>query len=784
MKFTVFLLLITSFSLLAQEETATLSGYVTIDKNSLALNDVNVIINGLSIGTTTDSSGFYSIKIPPGKNKITFSCIGYESVSKEINISGSAHSVRLDIVLTLKIYQTNEVSVRGNKIVKPISLQEIKEKDLTTMPNLYSDVIRGVKILPGVTSNNELTNAYNVRGGNFDENLIYLNGYEIYRPFLLQQGVEESQSIVNQNMVRDIRFYNGAFPVNFDDKMSSVLEINYKNSFDSTLNGNVNIDMLNTGVTLNKRFGKLNLSSGFRYANPALFANVLQTSGKYRPYFVDFQLLSSYDFSENSALELFLLKAYNKFDLTPSNWEGQFQLSRTDIRQVTLEYSGNQFYKFNRGIAGLRYFTKPTVNTGFDLSFAYYSNKEEENKNLSNDVYYSEDAYNPQDNRQYLKTAYTFSNNNLLVNTYELKSDASYVLNNHNFGGGIKFKISKMNNNLDESTYEVGTDSVLNAPYSAKLNQNINFNSVSGYFEDNIYFNEKLQSELGVRVLKYYYNNQTLVSPRININYNINEKNKLNLGWGFYYQPPYFYELRDKDLSTLKPLLAQKAVHYVLSWENKLNKTSKLLTEVYYKRLTNLIPYYVDQLKLLYSDKNNFDGYAFGVDLQYRGELVRGITSWIGYSYLDTKERNLTNNTGYKRRLLDQTHTIRIYLQDGAQRHKNFQSHVVFIFGSGFLFHPQKTITDPSTGVNTITIDYDRVGTFPFYFRVDMGLTFEINLGANNMLTISPEVYNIFNQYNIASYSYYHVLSETKQPVPIPNIYSKRFFNVGLSLGF
>ncbi len=164
--------------------------------------------------------------------------------------------------------------------------------------------------------------------------------------------------------------------------------------------------------------------------------------------------------------------------------------------------------------------------------------------------------------------------------------------------------------------------------------------------------------------------------------------------------------------------------------------------------------------------------------------MVKGITSWIGYSYLDTKERNLTNNTGYKRRLLDQTHTIRIYLQDGAQRHKNFQSHVVFIFGSGFLFHPQKTVTDPSTGVNTIAIDYDRVGTFPFYFRVDMGLTFEFNLGANNMLTISPEVYNIFNQYNIASYSYYHVLPETKQPVPIPNIYSKRFFNVGLSLGF
>jgi CarboxypepD_reg-like domain/TonB dependent receptor-like, beta-barrel len=784
MKSTVLILLLLSFQLSAQENKTLLSGSVTSSKTSQPVKDANIIVENTSFGTTTDTSGFYSIKIPSGSYLVTFSCIGYESHRHIIKISQSIKNIKLDIILNPKVYETGEVSVKGDKTTKPISVQDIKEKDLVTMPNLYSDVIRGVKILPGVTSNNELTSAYNVRGGNFDENLIYLDGYEIYRPFLLQQGIEESQSIVNQNMVRDIRFYNGAFPVNFDDKMSSVLEINYKNNFDSSLNGNINFDLLNTGLTLNKRFGNLNISTGFRYANPALFANVLQTTGKYRPYFTDIQILSSYDFSESSGLELFFLKAYNKFDLTPDNWEGQFQLNRVDIRQVTLEYNGKQYYSFNRSIAGLKYFNQLSKKLGLDFSFAYYFNKEAENKNLSNNVYYSEDAYNPGNDRQYLKTAYDFSDNSLLVNTYEIKSGATYTSGNHIFRGGIKLKFSRMNNVLNESTYEIGPDTVLNAPYSAMLNQDVNFNSIAAFLEDNLSFSEALNANFGIRALKYYYNNQTLISPRINVNYNLNPGNKLSFGWGFYYQPPYYYELRDKDLSTIKPLLAQKAVHYVLSWENKFNPTSDILAEVYYKKLTDIIPYYIDQLKLIYSDQNNFDGYAFGVDLQYRGELVKGITSWIGYSYLDTKERNLTNNTGFKRRLLDQTHTIRIYLQDGAKRHKNFQSHVVFIFGSGFLFHPQKTITDPVTGLNTITTDYDRVGTFPFYFRVDMGLTFSFDIGESYKLIIIPEVYNIFNQYNIASYSWYHVLSETKQPVPIANIYSKRFFNIGVKLSF
>jgi len=316
------------------------------------------------------------------------------------------------------------------------------------------------------------------------------------------------------------------------------------------------------------------------------------------------------------------------------------------------------------------------------------------------------------------------------------------------------------------------------------LNQSVNFKSISGFIEDNISITENLNANLGVRVLKYYYNDELLISPRLNIDYKLDGKNKLSFGWGYFYQPPYYYELRDKDLTTIKPLKSQKAIHYILSWEKKLNPTSDFLVEVYYKQLKNLIPYYIDQLKLVYSNQNNSDGYAYGVDLQYRGELVKGITSWIGYSYLNTKEKNVANNSGYQRRLLDQTHTIRIYLQDRVKRRKNFQSHVIFNLGSGFLYHPQKTIQDPTTKLYSMTPDYDQVRKFPFYFRVDMGLTFRFDLGKNYELILIPEVYNVFNKYNIATYSWHHILPETEQPIPIANVYSKRFFNIGVNLSF
>ncbi len=324
----------------------------------------------------------------------------------------------MSVKLIPTVLVQNEVNVKGEKENLSPVIQEIKEKDLDKMPNMYSDVMRSVKILPGVTSNNELTSAYNVRGGNFSENLIYLNGYEIFRPFLIDQGVEESQSIINQNMVSNLQFYNGSFPARYDDKMSSALEVNYKNNSKEYLNGEVNVNLLNMGITLQDKMKNFSWMVGFRDAYPTLFLTKLQTAGKYKPKFIDFQFFGTYDFSKNSSLQLLFLNASNKFDLTPENSAGQFQVSTLDIRQVLLKYTGSQIYNFNTNLTGLKYFQNISRKVKSISSASFYTINESENKNLYTNIYYSDDAFNPYDNQRYLKTRLEKSDNSLKINIF------------------------------------------------------------------------------------------------------------------------------------------------------------------------------------------------------------------------------------------------------------------------------------------------------------------------------------------------------------------------------
>ncbi|MBZ0199713.1 MAG: TonB-dependent receptor, partial [Ignavibacteriaceae bacterium] len=728
----------------------------------------------------TDSAGSYSLSLPNNHYYIKYSYVGFDAVKREVLLNGG--KLRIDVLMYPVVIEQPEINISGMRSKESPVKQQIKEKDFDRIPNLFSDVIRSVKILPGVTSNNELTSAYNVRGGNFSENLIYLNGYEIYRPFLLQQGIEESQSIINQDMVGNLVFYNGAFPAEFGDKMSSALEVNYKKGEQGTLKGTVHASLLNLGVSLSGGLKKINFSTGFRFAYPSMFSKVLQTKGNYNPQFKDFQFFTTYFISNSSNIELFFLSANNEFDLTPDTWRGHFQVSRGDVKEVSIEYTGEKIYNFNTSLTGLKLNSELFDNFNFTTSAAYYINKEAINKNIISSVYFSDDGYNPNDGREYLKSRYEKNKNNLNINTVELKSEAQYKYSVNTFRLGMEYRTSNMKNILNESNYEQGKDSILFAPENLNINQNINYNSIAGYLQDDIYFNEKLKVVLGVRYLKYYFTDENLISPRASLTYTYSGENSINILWGYYYQPPYFYEVRDKEV--YKDLRSQKAVHYIFNWQVVFNRGMKFTTDVYYKQLSNLIPYYLDDLKIVYSDKNNSEGYAYGFDLQFEGELVKGMNTWIGYSYLNTKDRKTEKGSIYQRRLLDQTHTIRIFLQDKMPKIPSLQSHVNFMFGTGFLFHPRKTIYDESAKEYHIVIDYDRVKEYPFYFRVDMGLTYKMNIGGSKNILFTAEVFNIFNKNNIASYSWYHVFPETTQPIAVPNIFSPRFFNVGAEFSF
>jgi len=784
MKNIVFLLLCLSSFTFAQNKYILIEGQVTDSEKKSPIKGAIISVLSSSIGALSDSAGYYKIKVTPGKYKIRVSFVGFQSQVTEFVIKGNSKTIENNVSLKSKTFVTNEVTVVSSQQLNKPNMQVINDKDIVKMPNLFSDVMRGVKILPGVTSNNELTSAYYVRGGNYNENLIYLNGFTIYRPFLIQEGVEESQSILNQNMAKDLHFYNGAFPASLDDKISSALQVNYLDSFTEELRGEVSVDLFYTGAILKNRIGNLNWIGGLRYSYPSLFLSNLQTKGTYHPAFKDFQLFANYVFPDSSNLEVLLIYAKNKFDLTPTDWKGNFQTSRDDVKEVKLNYSGQNIYNFDTDLMGISYTLPLSDISNLRNSFSYYTIKENANKDLSMDVFYSEDGYNPDENAQFLKTRYEKNDNALKINIYEYNAEYKLKTLAYNLTAGAKFIWTKMDNQYSESSYEIGPDTVLNAPFSANLSQNINFNSVAGYMQSEIFLSTKFQVNAGARLLKYYYNDELLLSPRLNVLYYLDAKNTFSTSWGLYYQPPFFYELMNKDMSSQKPLLSQKASSFELNWETIFKKDMKFTAQLYYKRLTKLIPYDIDKLKIIYGNENNAEGYAYGMDLQYQGELIKGTKSWIGYSYLNSQEKNLSTNTGYQPTLLDQTHTIRIFLQDRMPKYPNFQAHVLFLVGSGFRYYLSKTVTDPVTGLHNIVPDYSKTDVFPFFSRIDMGLSFAFVISEKQRLTLTADVYNIFDKQNIGSYDWYHVFPTTNYAVHVPNVYSPRFFNVAANYSF
>ncbi len=774
--FNFFIVAIISFQALAQDRSASIVGHVDDAKTNSPLAGVNVFVLGTSYGTTTDSLGNFSMKIDPGNYRIRFSSVGYEPVSRDFDAVAGAKIYYTNISLMPTAYVANEVTINADRYLASPSIHTIDEKSLQYIPNLFSDVTRSVTILPGVTSDNELTSAYNVRGQNFDANLIYLDGYEIYRPYLVQQGIEENQSTINGNMAAGLQFYDGAFPVEYGDKMSSVLVVDYKKTQDTVLGGEVNADLLNLGVTLHERIGGLNWVTGFRYAYPSSFTGVLQTKGTYIPRYTDFQLLASYALPDDIKMELLFITAKNTFDMTPQDWTGDFAVGAWDaFRRIVLRFAGADNYRYDSDLLGLRMTAPLDPNSKLSASLAYYYDKESYNENLSYDIYYSPDAYNPQDNVSYLGTGYEYADNSLKMNRIEFKTGFDSDYGTHDTKAGIGLRTSLMDNSLDESTYYVPPTS---ASYLANSNQQFTFNSISAYIAEDIVLNPEFTVNFGLRALKYYFNSEFLVSPRASASFVPDSINSLSLGWGYYYQPPYFYETRDKSWDTARTLLSQRAIQYALRYEHKFKKNADLLAEVYFKNLSRLIPYYyTNQLELSYGDTNNYDGYAYGLNLQYHGELSEGLETWIGYDYLNAQERKA--GMPFQRSLLDQTHTIRIFLQDAMPGLHNSQAHVRLLFGTGYLYHPLVSVPGPG-GSSQVVPDYNEVDQYPFYYRIDMGLTYKFAFDRRRNVTLTVEVLNVFDKNNIVSYSWYIIAPEFDQPMRVPNLLSARFFNVGV----
>lgn len=768
-----------SIPIFGQNSHQTISGKVVSSHKNEPLENCNIYIEEIGTGTATDSSGYYNLELREGTYNLTFSYIGFESEKHKIKLR--KNSVLLNVDLNQILISGEEVKIIAEREPDPIVIQKIENKDIQKMPTIYSDVLRSVQILSGVTTSNELTSGYNVRGGTFDENLIYLNGYEIYRPFLLRVGVEENQTTINPYMVEKLTFYNGAFPASYGDRMASALDVSYSSKHNSDIKGIIYSSLLNSGLNLRNRYKNFNWSLGLRYANPSKFLNNLQTRGDYKPLYSDAQFFGNYEINKNSEIELLAIYSDNKFEVSPTNWNGSFGgFMRGDYRGVSIKSEGSRVYSYLNSLIGLKYRRQISDKTNLNFSYSRYWVKEKEKYNLSSNIYYYFDAMNPNEDLEYLKSRSENGNNSLTLTSHRFKTLISHGFKKHHFTAGAEYRISKIENNIFENFYEQGDSLITERPIFTNFNKSYNLNSLSFFIEDYILINKKIEANIGLRYLNYEYSNENLLSPRAYVIYKPSPINTFKFNWGYYYQPPFINELRSSEIDNLK---SQRSIHYVLGWETQVNEKLKFNAEVYYKDFSNLIPFYFDEFRMNYVGKNSLDGYAFGVDLMYEGEVVEGMKSWIGYSYLDTKQRKKGESNNYQRRLLDQNHTIQIFLQDKMRKHPNWQSHLRFLVGSGYLYYNRILTTDESSET-FVDIDFTNPQEYFFYFRVDMGLSASFDLGNDYKITAIAEVLNVFNRYNAGAYEWVHIFKEIQAPIKIPHILSKRFLNVKFELSF
>jgi len=302
------------------------------------------------------------------------------------------------------------------------------------------------------------------------------------------------------------------------------------------------------------------------------------------------------------------------------------------------------------------------------------------------------------------------------------------------------------------------------------------FNSYSSYIDASYSFSNTLSLQAGFKVLNYEYNKELLFSPRISISYIPFEYHSFSLAYGHFYQPPFYYELKYDTFDEGTILKSQNSVQVNLNWDYRFKDKVALKAGVYYKDLDNIIPYYIDNQKTIYMHGNVNEGYAYGLDFMFQGEITKGLNSRLGYSYLDTKERPKAGGV-YTRRLTDQTHTIQVFLQDKISKHPNWQSHLRFLFGSGFLYYYPTVQTNNETGQREMKIELSNPREYLIYLRVDMGLSANFNVGTGKIIAVA-EVLNMFDQKNIANYNFVQVFKDFKYPIQIPTVLSSRFFNI------
>ena len=820
MKTHIKLLLIISilYSTALWAQKATVRG-VILDVFDQPIPSVNITFG--NTGAISDLDGYYLIEISANKQvQVTYSHIGHKNVQATLNLSNN-EDYELNPVMKTDIEQIATVVISGRENKRIQGITTLSPEAIRRMPSAISGVTSLLTSLPGINSNNELSTQYAVRGGNYDENLVYVNEIEVYRPFLIRSGQQEGLSFVNDDLTSSVDFSAGGFQAKFGDKLSSVLDITYRKP--TELQASLDASLLGASVSAGgiSDDGKFTGIVGLRYRDNSLFVNAKETQTNFKPTFLDAQTYLSYKF--NNKLEVGFLGniAINKYSYKPLTRQTNFG-SLADPVALLVFYDGQEEDKYDTYFGALKATYVASQNYTAKFIGSIYQTQEQEyfdvlaqyrlgevdtsigSENLG-EVTFSEG----------IGSQLTHARNNLDALIVNLEHKGNATIGENEFEYGVKFTHEDIRDRVQEyeiidsagfsirppvidfanlQPYEPFTSEIV--PYTNIRAQNdVQINRLSGYGQwsrRTTIGSTDLWLNAGVRAHNWSVSGQdiqtttqTVFSPRAQVSLKPNwDKDMLfRLSGGVYHQPPFYRELRDSTGTVRPGVKAQKSIHLVLGNDYSFDLWDRPFTlnsEVYYKKLTDVNPYTLDNVRIRYRARNNAVAYAYGLDLRLAGEFVPGTESWISLGYLKTQEN--IDNKGYIFRPTDQRLKIGMLFQDYVKVVPNLKGYLNLQYNTG-LPGGSPSYADP----------YNFQERLPDYKRVDLGVSYVI-IDAQRQkeegvfkyfkeLTLGAEIFNIFDVQNSISNTFVRDVY-TKVQYSIPNYLSPRVFNVRLTAKF
>ena len=798
--FIIIICLIATLKMMAQEFT--LQGRVTDDDNNpVELATVSVVSQGKVAFTSL--KGEFSMHLHSADSvAVKFSMIGYKTKVRVLRKPRGKQT--LQVVLHTDATILGDVNVTGEKIQSD-QTQEIKIKDIKMAPSANGNGVEGIiQQQAGVSTHSELSSQYNVRGGAFDENSVYINNVEVYRPFLVRSGQQEGLSVINPYMVDKIGFSTGGYGAKYGDKMSSALDITYKTlkakGKKPVVEGSLAASLLGTDAYIGIGTRKLSWLNSVRYKTTSYLLGSLETKGEYKPNYLDYQTYLSYQPNKRWKIDFIGYISDNHYNFEPSDRETSFG-TMENVKSFRVYFDGHEKDRFLTYFGTLGITRNITRNTSLSLLGSAFYTKEQEKYDIQGQYWL--DQTETSENLG-VGTYFEHARNYLSARVMSAKLMLRHKVQKHNVEAAVTLKREHIEENSIE--YEMRDSAGYSVPhtgkdlymiYSMKARNELNANRMETYIQDTYRFSGGIADSTGngqthytlnygVRMSHWNFNRETILSPRISLaiipaNH---ENTTLRLAAGLYYQAPFFKELRDTTTvngvtvaSLNEKIKSQRSIHFIAGYDYRFRMNDqrfKFSAEAYYKALSNIVPYSVSNVKVVYYGQNECSGHAAGLDFKLYGEFVPGTDSWLSLSLMDTKMKLNGKSIPLP---TDQRYAVNLFFTDYFPGSRKWRMSLKLAFADGLPFAaPHKELETNSFRATA-------------YRRADIGMSYQLLDNSRHEkktflknVTLGVDCLNLFGIDNVNSY--YWVTDVTNQQYAVPNYLTGRQLNARVLLEF